>query len=142
MVVDREQVAAERALGLQPAPFMEAKDQSIQCHMEASFIQTVARPLWEGLAIVLPALGPAVKRMAVNSDIYLALAQLAPHKISKACPAEHAVFVHAWSCRCGWPAHVPRVFMSNVQLVTSPYLTGRAWLPVPCSGKLLFRSRV
>ena len=62
---------------------MEAKDQSIQCHMEASFIQTVARPLWDSLAVVLPALGPAVKRMAVNSDIYMALAQLAPHKITK-----------------------------------------------------------
>ena len=82
-MLGREQVAAERALGLQPAPFMEAKDQSIQCHMEASFIQTVARPLWEGLAAVLPALAPAVARMATNSDIYMALAQLAPHKINK-----------------------------------------------------------
>ena len=88
-------MAAERALGLQPAPFMEAKDQSIQCHMEASFIQTVARPLWEGLAIVLPALGPAVRRMAVNSDIYMALAQLAPHKISKVCALLSTLWCHA-----------------------------------------------
>ena len=54
--------------------------------MEASFINTVAIPLWEDLASIFPALAPAVARMTSNSAIYQALTQLQPARIAQASP--------------------------------------------------------
>ena len=71
----------ERSLGLQPAPFMEAKDEAVQCHMEASFITTVAQPLWEAMARLFPDLGVAATRIGANAGIYQALTQLPPSRI-------------------------------------------------------------
>lgn len=71
----------ERSLGMTPAPFMEAKDEAVQCHMEASFINTVALPLWEAMATLYPALAPAATRIVANAGIYQALTQLPPAKI-------------------------------------------------------------
>ena len=51
--------------------------------MEASFINTVAIPLWEDLVSIFPTLAPAVARMTANSDIYQALTQLQPARIAQ-----------------------------------------------------------
>ena len=49
--------------------------------MQASFINTVAQPLWEALAELLPALAPAAARISANASIYQALTQLPPMRI-------------------------------------------------------------
>ena len=65
--------------------------------MEASFINTVAIPLWEDLASIFPALAPAVARMTSNSDIYQALTQLQPARIAQASPPSWALgAVKSW----------------------------------------------
>ena len=54
--------------------------------MEASFINTVAIPLWEDLVRIFPDLAPAVARMTSNSDLYQAIAQLPPARIAQVSP--------------------------------------------------------
>ena len=66
--------AEERRLGLPARAHKMATSPAVQAALDVGFMDSVVRPLWSGLADLLPGLAPCLAALAANRSRYVAIA--------------------------------------------------------------------